>query len=134
LTGDVPTEISFSIFNAGNQLAPICDDGGVYGTSITINLFYAPKNNTKIFLLTPLDETVQLGVCQENDEYGAYRLDVVDGYVSQGGETREKIPGLKIQFHFGCTKDENGECQECGHIDEVWPGTEFSSLPFYLGY
>lgn len=95
--GDVPTDISFSIFDAGDQLNPVCDDGGVF------------------------DETVPLGVCLENDEYGAYRLDVVDGFVSKGGDTNEQTPGLKIQYHFGCTKDENGECSECGHVGEVWP-------------
>lgn len=78
----------------------------------------------------PLDETVPLGVCLENDEYGAYRLDVVDGFVSKGGDTNEQTPGLKIQYHFGCTKDENGECSECGHVGEVWPGIPFLLFPF----
>lgn len=68
-------------------------------------------------------------MCLENDEYLAYRLDVVDGFVSKAGETGQKVPGLKLQWHLGCKKDENGECMECGHIGESFPGTSIGAFP-----
>lgn len=78
-----------------------------------------------------VDKKVELGKCLTNDEYLAYRLDVVDGllvsylylhlgYVSQGDD-QTKQPGLVVQYQFGCQKDENGECFDCGHTGEVDP-------------
>eukprot|EP01127_Copromyxa_protea_P000226 TRINITY_DN10202_c0_g1_i1.p1 TRINITY_DN10202_c0_g1~~TRINITY_DN10202_c0_g1_i1.p1 ORF type:complete len:404 (+),score=107.89 TRINITY_DN10202_c0_g1_i1:56-1213(+) len=95
--GEVPEEVTISIHSSGNQLEPKCESKKVFRDSVPV------------------------GVCLENDEYGFYRLDVVDGYVSKEGGDGKKVAGLKLQFQLGCEKDENGECHECGHIGEVHP-------------
>lgn len=42
------------------------------------------------------------------------------GYVSKGDD-QTKQPGLVVQYQFGCQKDENGECFDCGQTGEVDP-------------
>jgi len=92
-----PEEVGFELFGEGTQLNPVCEGGTAFG------------------------DDVQLGQCVANDEYGNYRLDIVDGFVSRSGDDKDKTRtiGLRIQYQLGCKVDDNGECYDCEDTGEV---------------